>query len=70
MGIGVGWLELLVGQVDVTATVATIEIDRPAEEVFAYVTDPRHFPEWQRNVGEMPANMQSQKQSLEQTTQS
>lgn len=27
-----------------------IEITRPPAEVFAYVTDPRHFPEWQRDV--------------------
>ena len=26
----------------------TIEVARPAEEVFAYVTDPRHMPEWQK----------------------
>lgn len=26
----------------------TIEIGRPAEEVFAYVTDPSTMPEWQR----------------------
>ncbi|WP_199433666.1 SRPBCC family protein [Qaidamihabitans albus] len=28
----------------------TIEVDRPPEEVFAYVTDPARFFEWQRNV--------------------
>jgi uncharacterized protein YndB with AHSA1/START domain len=28
----------------------SIEISRPAEDVFAYVTDPRTFPEWQRGV--------------------
>jgi uncharacterized protein YndB with AHSA1/START domain len=27
-----------------------IEIDRPPEEVFAYVTDPTRFPEWQHDV--------------------
>ncbi len=36
------------------------EIDRPAAEVFAYVTDPARFPEWQKGVvdGHMdgPAN--------------
>jgi uncharacterized protein YndB with AHSA1/START domain len=26
----------------------SIEVERPAEEVFAYVTDPRHMPEWQK----------------------
>jgi uncharacterized protein YndB with AHSA1/START domain len=28
----------------------TIEIDRPPEEVYAYVTDPTRFPEWQDDV--------------------
>ena len=28
----------------------TIEVDRPAEDVFAYVTDPTRFAEWQRGV--------------------
>ncbi len=28
----------------------TIEISRPAEVVFAYATDPRHFSEWQDDV--------------------
>ena len=28
----------------------SIEVDRPAEEVFAYATDPSHFPEWQKGV--------------------
>jgi uncharacterized protein YndB with AHSA1/START domain len=28
----------------------TIEVDRPAEDVFAYVTDPTRFVEWQRGV--------------------
>ena len=26
------------------------EVDRPADEVFAYVTDPARFPEWQAGV--------------------
>jgi uncharacterized protein YndB with AHSA1/START domain len=30
--------------------VHTIEIDRPPEEVFSYVTDPAHFAEWQYDV--------------------
>ncbi|MEO6125482.1 MAG: SRPBCC family protein [Ilumatobacteraceae bacterium] len=30
--------------------VATIEIDRPADEVFAYATDPTRFAEWQKGV--------------------
>jgi uncharacterized protein YndB with AHSA1/START domain len=28
----------------------TIEIDRPADEVFAYATDPSRFNEWQKGV--------------------
>jgi uncharacterized protein YndB with AHSA1/START domain len=28
----------------------SIEIARPAEDVFAYVTDPTRFPEWQQGV--------------------
>jgi uncharacterized protein YndB with AHSA1/START domain len=30
--------------------VSTIEIARPPDEVFAYVTDPHHFAEWQSDV--------------------
>jgi uncharacterized protein YndB with AHSA1/START domain len=30
--------------------VSTIEVARPPEEVFSYVTDPSRFPEWQRDV--------------------
>jgi uncharacterized protein YndB with AHSA1/START domain len=30
--------------------VATIDVDRPAAEVFAYATDPSRFPEWQEGV--------------------
>jgi uncharacterized protein YndB with AHSA1/START domain len=30
--------------------VSVIEIDRPPEEVFAYVSDPTRFAEWQRDV--------------------
>ena len=29
---------------------ATIEIARPPDEVFVFVTDPSHFAEWQRDV--------------------
>ena len=32
------------------ATSTSIEVDRPAPEVFAYVTDPNHFSEWQNGV--------------------
>jgi hypothetical protein len=32
------------------ATSTSIEVDRPAPEVFAYVTDPSSFPEWQNGV--------------------
>jgi uncharacterized protein YndB with AHSA1/START domain len=27
-----------------------VDVDRPPEEVFTYVTDPARFPEWQKNV--------------------
>lgn len=27
--------------------IATVDVDRPAAEVFAYATDPTRFPEWQ-----------------------
>jgi uncharacterized protein YndB with AHSA1/START domain len=30
--------------------VSTIDIDRPPAEVYAYVTDPARFPEWQKDV--------------------
>jgi uncharacterized protein YndB with AHSA1/START domain len=30
--------------------VNSFEIDRPPEEVYAYVTDPSRFPEWQDDV--------------------
>jgi uncharacterized protein YndB with AHSA1/START domain len=32
------------------AAIASVEIARPAEEVFSYVTDPSRFPEWQQGV--------------------
>lgn len=35
-----------------TATVVSTEVDRSAEEVFAYVTDPARFAEWQDGVVE------------------
>lgn len=28
----------------------SVVVDRPADEVFAYVTDPSRFPEWQKGV--------------------
>jgi carbon monoxide dehydrogenase subunit G len=31
-------------------TVVSVDIDRPEEEVFAYVTDPARFSEWQAGV--------------------
>jgi len=31
-------------------TVATAEVTRSAEDVFAYATDPTHFHEWQKGV--------------------
>jgi uncharacterized protein YndB with AHSA1/START domain len=33
-----------------SAQVSTIEIARPPEQVFAYLTDPTKFPEWQDDV--------------------
>lgn len=30
-----------------------VEIDRPVSDVFAYVTDPWHLPEWQTNTVEV-----------------
>ena len=32
------------------AVVASTEVDRPADEVFAYATDPSRFAEWQQGV--------------------
>jgi uncharacterized protein YndB with AHSA1/START domain len=34
----------------VAPIVSTAEIERQAEDVFAYVTDPSTFPEWQQSV--------------------
>jgi hypothetical protein len=34
----------------VTAVETTVEVDRPAAEVFAYATDPTRFAEWQQGV--------------------
>jgi hypothetical protein len=31
-------------------TTVTVEVDRPADEVFAYAIDPTHFHEWQNGV--------------------
>jgi Polyketide cyclase / dehydrase and lipid transport len=30
--------------------ISTIEVGRPAADVFSYVTDPSRFGEWQKNV--------------------
>ena len=30
--------------------VTSVDVDRPAEDVFAYATDPTHFHEWQKGV--------------------
>jgi uncharacterized protein YndB with AHSA1/START domain len=35
----------------VTRMVSAVEISRPPEEVFAYVTDPSRFAEWQADAG-------------------
>jgi uncharacterized protein YndB with AHSA1/START domain len=34
----------------VAPIITTVDIARPPEEVFAYVTDPSHFVEWQQGV--------------------
>ena len=34
----------------VTTITASVEISRAPEDVFAYVTDPSHLPEWQASV--------------------
>jgi hypothetical protein len=31
-------------------TTSSVDIDRPADDVFAYVTDPTHFHQWQQGV--------------------
>jgi uncharacterized protein YndB with AHSA1/START domain len=36
--------------------VSSFEIDRPPQEVYAYVTDPSRFPEWQRDVVRVDAH--------------
>jgi uncharacterized protein YndB with AHSA1/START domain len=33
-----------------SALTSTIEIARPQDEVFAFATDPTHFPDWQGDV--------------------
>ena len=33
-----------------TAIVETVEISRPPEDVFSYMTDPSHFEEWQESL--------------------
>lgn len=33
-----------------------VEIARPVDEVFAFVTDPAHLPEWQTNTVEIQAD--------------
>src|SRR5215470_5527935 len=33
-----------------SAIVTSIEVDRPAREVFSYATDPTRFHEWQKGV--------------------
>ncbi|MGW6688136.1 SRPBCC family protein [Streptomyces sp. NPDC054961] len=43
----------------------TIDIDRPPEDVYAYVTDPTHLPEWQDSalsavpMGDLPVHIGS-----------
>ena len=33
-----------------SAIVVTTDVERPADEVYAYATDPAHFDEWQKGV--------------------
>jgi uncharacterized protein YndB with AHSA1/START domain len=40
----------------------SVEIDRPPEEVFAYVADPEHLPEWSGIVQEVRKEGQGQPQ--------
>jgi uncharacterized protein YndB with AHSA1/START domain len=40
----------------------SVEIDRPPEEVFAYVADPEHLPEWSGIVQEVLKEEQGQPQ--------
>jgi uncharacterized protein YndB with AHSA1/START domain len=35
---------------EMTSLESQIDIDVPPQDVFAYMTDPTHFPEWQRDV--------------------
>jgi uncharacterized protein YndB with AHSA1/START domain len=48
-----------------SAIMETIDIDRSPEEVFSYVTDPSHMPEWQQSavsahhVGDAPMGVGS-----------
>jgi uncharacterized protein YndB with AHSA1/START domain len=39
-------------------TTVTVQVDRPAAEVFAYATDPTKFHEWQQGVvsGKLESN--------------
>jgi carbon monoxide dehydrogenase subunit G len=41
-----------------SAIVTSIDVDRPADRVFAYATDPTRFAEWQKGVvsGHLDAN--------------
>ncbi len=39
-----------------TAYSHTIEIERPVAEVFAFVTDPAHYPSWQPSIVHLQAH--------------
>ncbi len=38
-----------------TTIVESVEISRTPADVFAYVTDPSHLPEWQESVVDVAA---------------
>jgi hypothetical protein len=43
-------LEIVAKEVGMEPVVSSVEISRRPEDVFAYVTDPSHLPEWQESV--------------------
>jgi carbon monoxide dehydrogenase subunit G len=43
---------LVLGGVPVAVINESVEISRSPEEVFAFASDPRHFPQWQSGVSE------------------
>ena len=45
--------------------VASVEISRRPEDVFAYITNPSHLPEWQESVVRVNTNNRSDWQRVE-----